>query len=328
MKRKVSKTRAGVSVLLAALCTCLSPQTIKAEYYNVNPVINAEATRGLSTVGSAEAMGEGRLTFNVSGNWYNQNTAFAMTPNQNANIIAGRGAVSYGASPFIDLFGSVSAFGSSRYTNASKTGGWGSVKAGVQGTLPYSKEAIMHLGAQAALIGGTSENQINTYRSDGFDYFQTRTTTDFMGKILESFSFGSEEQGIKLHLNEGAVTSLNGSNKPLLLTGAALQGDIASFMAIGVELNSRTQLDDWAFATDPLWITPTVQFRSSYNTNVSAGVDIALSGDRSGGQPNALAPYRLSAPWPSLSTGSLRNGEPMFFRNSAPFRWSGRTGCS
>jgi outer membrane protein OmpA-like peptidoglycan-associated protein len=293
LKTKASKTWTGLRVMVTVLCVSLSPQMIRAGYNDVTPVINSEATRGLSTVSSAESMGAGRLTFSVSGNWYEQNQAFVLAPNKNANIVNGLGAASYGASPYIDLFASVGAFGSSHYTNTNRSGGWGSVKAGVQGTLPYPEKSMMHLGGQAALIGGTSNNQINTNRADGYNYFQTRTGTDFMAKLLQSVCLGSESHSIKLHLNEGAVQSLRGQNAALLLLGAGLQGNLFSFAAIGVELNSRTQMNDWAFRTDPLWITPSVQFRSSYNTNISAGLDVSLSRNRSNAEPRALEPYRV-----------------------------------
>ncbi|MFH0919284.1 MAG: hypothetical protein V1913_02895, partial [Fibrobacterota bacterium] len=293
VKPKASRTWTGIRVIAAALFASLSPQMIHAYYYDVTPVINSEATRGLSIVSSAEPIGEGRLTFSVTGNWYNQNKAFVSTPNKDANIINGLGAASYGVSPFIDLFASVAAFGSSNYTNTNKSGGWGSVKAGVQGTLPYSENSMLHLGGQAALIGGTSNNQINNNRADGYNYFQTRTGTDFMAKLLQSLSFGNESHSVKLHLNEGAVTSISGGDAAQLLLGAGLQGNLFSFAAIGVEMNSRTQLDAWAFSTDPLWITPSVQFRTSYNTNITAGFDYALSKSRTDDGTRALAPYRL-----------------------------------
>ncbi|OGP39729.1 MAG: hypothetical protein A2324_13825 [Candidatus Raymondbacteria bacterium RIFOXYB2_FULL_49_35] len=292
-KAKTSKPRTAIRVMAAAIFACLSIQIVQADYYGATPVINNEATRGLTTVTSAEPMGEGRLTFSVSGNWYNQNQEFISTPNKNASIVNGLGAASYGASPFIDLFASVGAFGSSNYNNTTKSTGWGSVKAGVQGTLPYPVKSMMHLGGQAALIGGTSDNQINTNRADGYNYFQTRTGTDFMAKLLQSISFGSASYPVKLHLNEGAVKSLSGDNASLLLLGAGLQGDISSFAAIGVELNSRTQMNNWAFRTDPLWITPSIQYQAFYNTNVSAGIDLSLSENRTNAGPRALEPYRL-----------------------------------
>lgn len=293
MKQKASKTHTGLRLLCTALCAGLLPNLIQADEYGVTPIINNEATRGLTTISSAEPMGEGRLTFTVSGNWYNQNQAFLTTPNKDANIINALGAGSYGISPYVDVFASIAAFGSSNYTNTSKDGGWGSIKAGLQGTLPYPDNSMMNLGGQIALIGGTSENQIDNNRADGYGYFQTRTNNDILFKLLQSLSFGTESHAIKLHLNEGVAQSLSGSNSSLLLLGAGLQGNLASFAAVGVELNSRTKLNDWAFGTDPLWVTPSVQFRTFYNTNLSTGIDIALSNDRSNNEPRALEPYRI-----------------------------------
>ncbi len=215
-----------------------------------------------------------------------------LSPNQKANIINGVGAASYGANPYVDLFASVAAYGSSNYSS-SKSGGWGSVKAGIQGTLPFPDNAIMHLGGQASIIGGTSNNQINNNRADGYNYFETRTGTDIMAKLLQSISLGNESQSLKLHLNEGAVKTISGSNSSLLLLGAGLQSDIFQMVALGAEINSRTRMNNWAFRSDPLWLTPSIQFHSSYNTNITAGIDISLSANRSNGQPRALEPYRL-----------------------------------
>jgi hypothetical protein len=61
------------------------------------------ATRGLSQTASAQTMGEGRLTFNVTGSWYRQEAAMPLAPDTGADIITGTGAASFGANNFIDI---------------------------------------------------------------------------------------------------------------------------------------------------------------------------------------------------------------------------------
>ncbi len=84
---------------------------------------------------------------------------------------------------------------------------------------------------------------------------------------------------------EGAAT--------LLGTGAQVNVFAA---VLGAEFQSRSPIEAIEFGTDPMWITPSVQFRSGYDINLSAGADIALSGERDdAGGTRALEPYRLFA---------------------------------
>jgi outer membrane protein OmpA-like peptidoglycan-associated protein len=48
-----------------------------------------------------------------------------------------------------------------------------------------------------------------------------------------------------------------------------------------------------SFGTDPLWVTPSLHIRTPYQMNAMLGVDIALSTDRTVGDPRALEPYRV-----------------------------------
>jgi outer membrane protein OmpA-like peptidoglycan-associated protein len=148
------------------------------------------------------------------------------------------------------------------------------------------------MGGQAALIGGTSQNQINTYRSDGYNYFETRTGYDFLAKLLQTFRTGSEDWGFKLHLNEAGVIAINKGDPTLLLLGAGLQANLG-FAVLGAELNSRTRFNDMAFGTDPLWVTPSLHIRTPYQMNAMVGVDVSVSQDRSNNLPRSLEPYRV-----------------------------------
>jgi outer membrane protein OmpA-like peptidoglycan-associated protein len=266
-----------------------------AESDNTNPVyspvVNSEALRGLSAIGSAESMGAGRITFNILAPWYRQRIGYLTAPNAGANLYTGIGAFSYGVNSYVDLFGSIAGFGSNNYNNT-RSSGLGTIRAGAQGSLPFPRYAFIRMGGQAAIIGGTSRNQINTYRADGYNYFETRTGYDFMGKLMQTIQAGSEDWGFKLHVNEGGVMGVTNKEPSLLLLGAGMQAN-AGFVVLGAEINSRTQWGDVSFKTDPLWFTPTLHIRTPYQMNAMAGVDVSFSADRSNNLPRALEPYRV-----------------------------------
>lgn len=268
----------------------------------ITPTNTIYGTRGLSQTGSAESMGEGRLLFGFNGAWYNQSQgprpAAPDNPQEGANIFTGIGSASFGVSPYIDVFGALSIYGSTDYTappSASNTGsGLGTLRGGLQGTVPFTPATPLRMAAQAVVLQGLSANPVNTYRADGYNYFETRTGLDFMVKLLQTMAFGSEDGAFKLHFNEGVVTSMESGQDPLLLLAAGVQFN-APVAAFGLELNSRTSLKDIAVATDPLWVTPSIQFRTPYSVSATLGGDVALSKERGGLEPRALEPYRLFA---------------------------------
>jgi outer membrane protein OmpA-like peptidoglycan-associated protein len=286
----------GAIALFLAFCLVPAPHTVRAENNDntsvYSPVVNGNALRGLSTINSAESMGAGRITFTFMLPWYQQKVGYLNTPNVGANIFTGAGAFSYGVNSYVDLFGSIAGYSSSNYSNTNRSSGLGTITAGAQGSLPFPQYAFVRMGGEAAIIGGTSQNQINTNRSDGYNYFETRTGYDFLGKLMQTVQSGSEDYGIKLHVNEAGVIDMNKSQPALLLLGAGLQANVG-FAVLGAELNSRTQFNDMSFGTDPLWFTPSVHIRTPYQMNAMAGVDITLSKDRSNDLPRALEPYRL-----------------------------------
>jgi outer membrane protein OmpA-like peptidoglycan-associated protein len=288
--------RVFAGTLFLAMCFFPSMNTVQADPNGstpmYSPVVNGEALRGLSTVGSAESMGAGRITFSFLAPWYRQQVGYLNSPNTGANVFTGAGAFSYGVNSNVDLFASLIAFASSNYYNNSKNSGLGTISAGAQGSLPFPQNAFLRMGGQAEIIGGTSQNQINTYRADGYNYFETRTGYDFLGRLMQTVLSGSEDYGLKFHLNEAGVIGISKKDPALILLGAGLQGNLG-FIVLGAELNSRTEFSDMAFGTDPLWFTPSVHIRTPYQMNAMAGVDISLSEDRSDGNPQALAPYRV-----------------------------------
>src|ERR1035437_9061741 len=116
----MSGFRAGA--LFVAFCLIPFTHTVQAEPDNgttpvYSPVVNTEALRGLTTIGSAESMGAGRITFNMLVTGYHQDKAWLTTPNVGANIFTGVAAFSFGVNSYVDVFGSIAGFGSSNYNN-------------------------------------------------------------------------------------------------------------------------------------------------------------------------------------------------------------------
>jgi len=288
----------GFSAAALFLAGCLVPAMLAASTENsdstpvFSPVVNGEALRGLSTIGSAESMGEGRITFNFIAPWYRQERGYLTAPNAGANVFTGAGAFSYGVNSNVDIFASLAGYSSSKYTRSNTSYGLGTIRAGAQGSLPFPRSAFISMGGQAALIGGTSQNQINTYRADGYNYLETRTGYDFLAKLMQTAVGGNEDWGIKLHLNEAGVMSIGKYEPALLLLGAGLQANVG-FAVLGTEINSRTRFNDMSFGTDPLWITPSLHIRTPYQMNAMVGVDVSLSKDRPDNNPRALEPYRI-----------------------------------
>lgn len=258
------------------------------------PTNTMRGTRGLSQTSSAEALGEGRLILGITAPWYRQERAFPGAPNEEADIFTGIGTLAYGISPYWDIFASLTAYGTQNYTG-SDASGFGTVGGGVQATLPFPSSSPIRLAAQAAVFNGISDNPIDSNFGGGYNYFETRTGVDFHGSLIQSLVFGTEAVSMKVHFNEGVVTSIESGVDPLLNLATGFQMNFP-FAALGVELHSRTGLNDINFRKDPLWVTPSIQFRNRYGVNLSAGSDISISEERGPGPipaARALEPYRL-----------------------------------
>ncbi|HEX7511443.1 MAG TPA: hypothetical protein VF335_09100, partial [Chitinivibrionales bacterium] len=283
----------AVAVFFGIVCI-MAARSWSQEEQAVNPTTSGNASRGMTQISSAEPLGAGRLTLSLQGAWYQQQRPFFGAPDSGANILTALGAMSFGINSYIDIFGSIAGFGSTNYTNSTNDkAGVGTVMGGFQGSLPLPAASPFRLGMQCVIFAGTSTNQINTNKADGYNYFETRTYYDFMGKLLQSFVFGNELRGLKLHLNESFVFSVEHQKGDLLLLGGGAQWFVYSLLVLGIECNSRTFLSNTEFKTDPLWITPSFTLRTPYYFNFYAGGDIALSQDRTGVEPRALEPYRL-----------------------------------
>jgi outer membrane protein OmpA-like peptidoglycan-associated protein len=260
----------------------------------VSPTNTWYGTRGLSQTASAEALGAGRLIFGLNGAFYNQQKNYALGPNKGANFFTGIGSIALGLNRHVDGFASITGFGSTSY-NSQQASGPGTVGAGVQGTLPFAQSAPVRMAAQVGLYQGLGNNPIDSNSADGYSYFEARSGMDFMGKLVQTLVFGSEDVGFKMHVNEGVVTSAESGTNGLLLLGLGAQ--VNMFAAVlGAELHSRSPINEIEFGTDPFWMTPSLQFRTAYNINLNIGGDIALSGTRADATNKAaLEPYRLFA---------------------------------
>ncbi len=260
----------------------------------IAPTNTMYGTRGLPQTSSAEALGEGRLIFGLNGSFYQQQKNFSGAPNKGANFFTGIGSIAFGLNRQVDAFASITGFGSTGYSSEQASGP-GTAGAGIQGTLPFSQSAPVRMAAQVGLYQGLTNNPIDSNFADGYSYFEARTGLDFMGKLVQSLVFGNEEVGFKWHFNEGLVTSTESGTDGQLLLSSGAQVNIASAI-LGAEIHSRTPISKIKFSTDPMWVTPSLQFRSAFDINLSLGADVALSGDRGDvAGTRALEPYRLFA---------------------------------
>lgn len=282
-----------VSIIASAACF-LSIAQESGSYASIfTPSQNPLSTRGLNSIYSAEVLGEGRLSFTLSSAWYMQKKSFTHAPNEGADVITGTLSSGFGVSSYFDIYLALSGYGISGYFRDKDNGGIGTFRGGIQGRLPLPEDLPFFLGARVSILGGTSANQINDNRSDGYNYFETRTGYDFEAIVMQTIRFGDEGMCVKLHLNEGSVVTLQDEKDHLLLLGMGLQFDPHKAITIGLEVNSRTSLSDADFTKDPLMITPLLQFHTPVNMDFAIGGNIALSKDRD--TDRALEPFRFFA---------------------------------
>jgi len=289
------------SAVIIAVSACLlhaaAPKTAAVSASDTavaSPAAGFGTMRGLSQTVSAEPMGDGRLTIGMTATWYGQE---ANAPLQDANVLAGTMAFCFGLHPWIDIFGTATGYG--MLADPSNFGK-GSVSLGLRGSLPLPKLSPLLLGVQLGIITGTSSLQLNSNNfngyernnTDGYDYFEADCYYDFVGKFIESLIFGNDSLGIKIHFNQGAALGLEKSNQQLLLLGAGIQGSVNPKIVLGLELNSRTNVNDVNIGTDPLWLTLSFLYRTPYYFNALLGVDVSLSGERDT-TARALEPFRL-----------------------------------
>lgn len=291
LQSSTSRARAALIALSIAASLAGTARPARAESPDgMEPSTNVNGTLGLGQVVSAEAMGQGRVTVAARGNLYLQTKDFPGAPAKDAQITTGTLGIGFGVNPYIDLFAAANAY---NVANApgSEGAGLGTVLGGVQGSIPFSESIPGRVGFQLAVLAGGAGSQINENRSDGYNYFETRTGTDFSLKLTQSIVWKSLLD-FRLHFNEGIVTSLQANKDALLLQAAGIEFAPAPSFTLGAEFHSRTTFKDY-LDSDPFWFAPSLGFRSAPNhLNLQVGAEINLSQSRPG-PDRALEPWRL-----------------------------------
>lgn len=266
-----------------------------AEERAMEPNANVHGTLGLGEIVSAEAMGLGRLTLQVKGNLYQMGRDFPGAPPKNTQVGTLTAAAAYGLSPYFDAFLGVAGYNlGGSGTDGVDGSGLGAVSGGVQASAPFSRSIPARLGIHLSVHSGTSGDQINSNEADGYNYFETRTGTDFALRLSQSLIFQGDALALRLHLNEGVATSLQENKDALLLQGAGIELVPHPSFILGLEFNSRTFLRE-SRDSDPIWVTPSLVFRSQSHLNAQVGSDFSLSQDRDGTEARALEPWRMFA---------------------------------
>jgi outer membrane protein OmpA-like peptidoglycan-associated protein len=299
MKQKRATSR---RLLAASLLLACSPLTVLLHAdTNDNDTLalslNQYGTRGLSQTGSAEALGQGRTTFGLILSGYPQLSTSPGEPRKGAAIFTGLGALSYGVNNYLDVFASSSEYGILGYTD-NHASGLGALSAGVQGALPLFLSSPFRFAAQAMYIQGLASAYIDRAydhrgdRLDGYSFFQVQPFFPTLtGKLLQTLILLGNTGVFKIHANEGVADFWEGE-RDLLLLAIGAQYDVNQY-TFGLEANSRTSVKDHIFDSDPLWVTPSLQYRPTNNINLNAGADISLSQARIGAQPRALEDFCL-----------------------------------
>ncbi len=288
------------------LCLRVSPFLLLA-LQNVNaqdtlgPTTNPYGTAGMSQVVSAEPLGAGRLSVQLRGNFYEQKDAYAGTPAKNAQITTSTFGAALGLNSYIDGFVGIGAYNVHNAQivtpNLPYGAGLGTTFLGAQGTLPLPDNQPLRLGLQVASLFGTARNQINTTPTTGgglgaygYNYLETRKSTDLSAKLTQSLIFMGKDLGLKFHFNEGVISSFEPGKGILLVTGAGMQFVATPPLVLGVEINDRTFLEK-PVNTDPLWVSPSLTYRTPVDLNVEIGGDASLSKNRADGS-RTLEPWR------------------------------------
>ncbi len=288
--RRSSALTCSVFLVSAVLSqTVVAQEKTTAEPTHASSV-TPYATPGMSHVISAEGVGPGRANLQLRGNFYQQDRTFIGAPASGSQITTVSGGVALGLNQYVDVFGVLNIYNLRASTNDGS--GFGSSVIGAQVGIPFSRETPLRVAVQAAGIFGTAGNQINSNGLDGYNYLETRTGNDFMVRIVQSLLMTNDKGvGFNIHLNEGVISSLQSGKDISLITGAGVEIIPISSLIIGVEANSRTFLND-VVSSDPLWVTPSITWRTPAFVNINVGSDISLSKDR-GIPARALEPWRI-----------------------------------
>jgi outer membrane protein OmpA-like peptidoglycan-associated protein len=278
---------AGLATLALGLLANTGAQTIE-------PVRAASANpygiNGMSQVISAEPLGAGRLNIQVRGNLFRQDQAMPGAQPAGTDITTGSGGIAIGLNEYFDGFAALHAY--NRRGPGVSSSGYGTSVVGAQASIPLSRDIPLRAGAQLVALFGTASGQLNTNELDGYNYLETRTHHDVMVRASQSWLGVKDGKGVKVHLNEGVISSFEPNKSIALVTGVGVEVIPIISLILGLEANSRTYLNEPG-AGDPLWVTPSVTWRTPVFINIHAGADVSVSADRSFTTSRALEPYRL-----------------------------------
>lgn len=264
-------------------------------------MIHWNGTRGLSQVRSAESLGEGFLSLSASGAWYQVDKAVAgRTPPAGLDVEAGTFAAGFGIGSWADASAWFSAYSVPDWSASGSKTGMGASGAQLQLQAPWDADFPLRAAMQFGVFGG-GDNPVQTgftdagkARADGWDYLQTRTGYDFQATFLQTLRVGSESFPVRIHLNEGIVSSIDNDRDNLLLLDGGLELTPVSILTIGLEGHSRSSIKDFDTEFDPLWATGSFTFHLPAYVNIQLGGDLRISKERVAAQVdrNSLDPWR------------------------------------
>jgi outer membrane protein OmpA-like peptidoglycan-associated protein len=246
---------------------------------------------GMSQITSAEPVGSGRAMLQFRGNFYKQERAFVGGPVEGARITTASGGLAIGLNDYLDAFGALNIYNLNQAAGGDGSG-FGTTVAGAKVSIPFARGAPLRVGGQLAALFGTGNKQINNNELDGYNYLETRTKHDVMATLTQSLLMVREGTGFKVHLNEGVISSFQPGKDIALVTGAGVEVIPIVSLILGLEANSRTFLNDPG-PVDPLWVTPSVTWRTPVFVNINAGIDVSLTKEREGNTARALEPWRI-----------------------------------
>lgn len=288
MKTKLT----AILTLMASLALSAQAQAQSMEPSR-SPSQHPYGVLGMTRVTSSEAVGQGVMNLNLRANFYEQGDA---VPDVGANtqITTVSGGAALGVNSYMDVFVGMNVYNFNG-GSAGNNSGFGSLTLGAKGTLPAAKGAPLRMGLLMAGIFGTGNNQFNTNRADGYNYLEMREYNDLLVKVTQSLLMSDNSNGgvgFNLHFNEGVISSFESGKGVLLVAGAGVEVLPISQLILGLEGNFRTEIGDISMS-DPLWVTPSVTWRTPKFVNVNLGVDVSASPDRDAPEPQALETWRI-----------------------------------
>jgi outer membrane protein OmpA-like peptidoglycan-associated protein len=255
--------------------------------------VNPNGTNGMSQVISAESIGEGQVNLTLRGALANQSRTIPGAPLAGQQLTTVTGGLALGLNKYLDAFAALNVY---NFRQDGQTGsGMGSTVMGAKFSIPFTRHQPLRIGAQVAGIFGTSGNQFNNNGGDGYNYLETRTRSDVIVRLTQSLLLTEKSKGtgFKIHLNEGVISSFEPSKEVQLITGAGVEFIPIISLIVGLEVNSRTFLNEPS-VSDPIWVTPSVTWRTPAYVNVNLGVDVSVAAERDASPASrSLEPWRV-----------------------------------